>query len=373
VAVKNPFGADLLVNDKVDYSITSNCWAASVYNQNPDTTIISKWRTRNRIHSFIHSFALGRIFYFAGTPGYSQSPDPIIVENSLILFDAGLFWAATGCTMPIITTQPQSQTIQSGQTANLSVIASGSPPLSYQWYQGSSGDTSNPIGGATFSSYTTPTLTETTSYWVRVTDSCGYVNSNTATITVIPAVPPSPPTNILASDGTYVDKVQVTWSASLGATSYQVYRSKSSDAGATKTLLGTTIETLFNDTTAVPMKTYFYWVKASNASGTRKFSAPDKGYCSDGSPLVPTNVSASDGIYVDKVEVTWTASLRAESYEVYRAGSNDPGATKKLLGTTTETFFNDTTAGSMKKYFYWVKASNTVGTSKFSACDKGYR
>jgi hypothetical protein len=69
----------------------------------------------------------------------------------------------------------------------------------------------------------------------------------------------------------------------------------------------------------------------------------------------------------------WTASLRAESYKVYRAVSSDPGVTKKLLGTTTDTFFNDTTAVPMKKYFYWVKALNTIGTSKLSAYDKGYR
>jgi fibronectin type 3 domain-containing protein len=185
--------------------------------------------------------------------------------------------------------------------------------------------------------------------------------------------PPSRPINVLASDGIYVDKVQVTWTASLGATSYTVYRATSSDTGATKTLLGTTTDTFFNDTTAVPGKTYYYWVKASNISGTSKFSTPDKGYRSDGSPLVPTNVSASDGTYVDRVEVTWIASLRAESYEVYRAKSNVAGARKTSLGTTTETFFNDTTAVSGKTYYYWVKASNTIGTSKFSAYDKGYR
>jgi hypothetical protein len=184
---------------------------------------------------------------------------------------------------------------------------------------------------------------------------------------------PRAPVGISASDGTYMDKVEVTWSASLGATSYKVYRSTSSDPGATKKLLGTTIETIFNDTTAVTMKKYFYWVKGLNTIGTSKFSAYDKGYRSDGSPLVPTNVSASDGTYADRVEVTWSASLRAESYMVYRARSNDPGITKFLLGTTTETIFNDTTAVPGKIYYYWMKASNTIGTSKFSAYDKGYR
>ena len=37
---------------------------------------------------------------------------------------------------PSITTQPASQTIASGQTATLSVVATGTAPLTYQWYVG---------------------------------------------------------------------------------------------------------------------------------------------------------------------------------------------------------------------------------------------
>ena len=85
---------------------------------------------------------------------------------------------------PTITAQPQSQTIASGTAATMSVMASGTAPLSYRWYIGTSGTTTNPIGGATGSSYTTSTLTSTTSYWVRVSDSSGTADSSTALVTV---------------------------------------------------------------------------------------------------------------------------------------------------------------------------------------------
>jgi hypothetical protein len=86
---------------------------------------------------------------------------------------------------PKIIRHPASQTVGSGQPAILSVEATGTAPLAYQWYQGSSGNTSNPIGGATASSYTTPNLFSTTSYWVRVTNSVApTASSNTAIITV---------------------------------------------------------------------------------------------------------------------------------------------------------------------------------------------
>jgi Tol biopolymer transport system component len=42
----------------------------------------------------------------------------------------------------------------------------------------------NPIAGATTSSYTSPALTVTTSYWVQVSNGAGPTNSNTATITL---------------------------------------------------------------------------------------------------------------------------------------------------------------------------------------------
>jgi hypothetical protein len=85
---------------------------------------------------------------------------------------------------PAITTQPVGPEISSGQTATLTVAASGSGTLSYQWYQGPTGTTTNAISGATSSSYTTPALTATTSYWVQVSDANGSASSNTAVVLI---------------------------------------------------------------------------------------------------------------------------------------------------------------------------------------------
>lgn len=95
------------------------------------------------------------------------------------------------CTPPSITAQPQSATI-SGGSRTLSVTATGTTPFSYQWYTGTSGNTAAPISGATGSSITV-SPNSTTSYWVRVTNSCGSANSATATITVTSTPPPPPP------------------------------------------------------------------------------------------------------------------------------------------------------------------------------------
>ena len=83
---------------------------------------------------------------------------------------------------PTITTQPQDQSIASGQTATLTVVASGSS-LHYHWYQGTSGDTTTQVGSDS-DSFTTPALTADTSYWVRVSNPAGHVDSVTATVTI---------------------------------------------------------------------------------------------------------------------------------------------------------------------------------------------
>jgi hypothetical protein len=181
--------------------------------------------------------------------------------------------------------------------------------------------------------------------------------------------PPPSPTNFQASDGTYLDKVRVIWTASSGATSYTVYRATS--RRGTKTALGTTSETTYDDTTASVMINYYYYVTASNSYGMSGFSTYNKGYRSDGRPPIPTNVSACDGTNMDKVQVTWTASSWATSYTIYRATSK--WGTKTVLGTTSDTAYDDATASVGKTYYYYVMASNSYGTSDLSAYDTGYR
>jgi hypothetical protein len=86
-------------------------------------------------------------------------------------------------TLASINTQPASQLIASGRIASLSVAATGTAPLTYQWYSGPSGTTSNPIGGAISAAYTTPAITTATNLWVRVSNAYGSsVDSTTATL-----------------------------------------------------------------------------------------------------------------------------------------------------------------------------------------------
>ena len=92
---------------------------------------------------------------------------------------------------PSITTQPMNQTVTAGQTAMFTVVAAGSAPLSYQWQKG----TTNIAGAPNSASYTTPVTTIADSgSTFRVIVSNGVnppATSNSATLTVNSAPPPS--------------------------------------------------------------------------------------------------------------------------------------------------------------------------------------
>jgi hypothetical protein len=87
--------------------------------------------------------------------------------------------------------QPKSSTIAVGRPAQLSVKASGSGPLTYQWFTGASGLSNFPLPGGTSANFTTSALNDTTSYWVRITNPCGSVNSQTATVNVSASAKPT--------------------------------------------------------------------------------------------------------------------------------------------------------------------------------------
>jgi fibronectin type 3 domain-containing protein len=212
---------------------------------------------------------------------------------------------------------------------------------------------------------TTATPGVTYYYWVvayRGTSFSGYSISNTGWRKLIA------PASLLASDGTYTDKVLLSWSASSAATSYNVYRATSPTG--TKSLRGSPVGTTFNDTNAIPGASYTYWVMACNGTSCSDYSAYDTGWRKL-SP--PTNLQASDGTYTDKVLLTWTASSGASSYRVYRATS--PTGTKTLLGTPTGTTFNDLTAipGITNTYTYWVMAFRGTSYSSYSTSNTGWR
>ena len=199
-------------------------------------------------------------------------------------------------------------------------------------------------------------------YWVTACSSAGcsdFSISDTGWRKLLP------PNNVTASDGTYADKIVVSWDSSVGTTSYEIYRADA--ANGTQSLLDSTSGLTYDDTTATTGVPYYYWVKACGSTGCSDFSSYDAGWRNF---TPPTNVIASDGTYPDKIVITWDPNSGASSYKVYRATTLD--GTQILIGNPSQASFDDESVSPGIRYYYWVVTCNALGCSLFSDPDTGW-
>ncbi len=187
-------------------------WNSSATGTNPDAAAIT-WTSWN-LNAYTHLLRSGEnllavqvmnesttssdlLFNCELTGGIDDTNTRTLVIPAIQAADAGSYTVTvtnpTGsatCTPalvvlpPVIQTQPQSTAVAPGTAARLEVHPAVSPPWGFQWFLGDSGDTSRPVEGASGSSYETPALTETSRYWVRVSNAAGTVDSATAVITI---------------------------------------------------------------------------------------------------------------------------------------------------------------------------------------------
>ncbi len=98
---------------------------------------------------------------------------------------ASAFNVESTCTAPVISGHPVSTTVDSGGTVTLKITATGTAPLTYQWYEGVQGDTAKPVG-TNSPQFTSQPLLRSTWHWVRVRNSCGQADSQAAVVSVRP-------------------------------------------------------------------------------------------------------------------------------------------------------------------------------------------
>jgi hypothetical protein len=261
-------------------------------------------------------------------------------------------------TAPSISSQPASQTIGSGATANLTVVATGSTPFTYQWYQGTSGTTTTPVG-TNSSNFTTPALTTTTSYWVQVSNSLGSVNSNTATITVVAAAAPGiatqPASQTISSGATATLSVVATGTAPF---TYQWYQGIT----GTTTPVGTNSSSF---TTPALTTTTNYWVQVTNSAGSVNSNTATITIFSSAPAITAQPLSQgvpSGSTATLSVVAGGTAPL---TYQWYQGTS---GTTTTPVGTNSSSF---TTPPVTATTSYWVQVSNSAGSANSITANVG--
>jgi len=198
-------------------------------------------------------------------------------------------------------------------------------------------------------------------YYVGAINTCGSGPLSPGASVDTGMAPPAP-VNVLASSGTCA-AIAISWDASAGADDYEVFRNTVDDFGSAASL-GTTGTTSFDDGTADAGVTYFYFVTASNASGTSGPSASASGVALAAPTSAPANVMAT----VDMggtVTVSWDAVANADSYDVFRNTIDDAGSAA-FVGNTTMLSLDDPGAPSGQTLFYYVGAINACGNGPLS-------
>jgi len=211
---------------------------------------------------------------------------------------------------------------------------------------------SNIASDVTATNYTDAGLTNGKTYYYIVTalnpgdESTNSVQASATTI------PPAPET--LTASATNA-QVTLNWTASAGATSYNVKRSTNNGGPYVTNASPTT--TNYVDTGLANGTTYYYVVSAVNAAGQSANSAQASATTI---PSAPAELIATGGNA--QVSLSWTAATGAIGYNVKSATVSGGPYTTIASGVTTMTYTNIGLANGTTCY-YVVSAMNSTGES----------
>ena len=207
-------------------------------------------------------------------------------------------------------------------------------------------------------------------YTYKITGKGKYTGTVEKTFTVKPAAVSS----LKATAGS--DAVTITWTASTGATKYNVYRCAT--ASGTYSLIGSVTAAKYTDPAKnlTKGKTYYYKVEAAAQTQSYTLLSARSGYVSAAIKGLDPPKTVSAKVTANKtLTVTWSAVTGATQYNVYRskAGANDFAyvAAVMVKDNPTPTQYVNTGLAAGTSYTYKIvavdKSSGTVTSPQSAA------
>jgi len=204
-------------------------------------------------------------------------------------------------------------------------------------------------------------------YRVRAVNGAGTspwrVASNGASV-----VPPPSPALLtvpaLSSSGAY----RVSWSASIGAKTYE-FQESANAAFLVPSCLLVSAETTY-DVSGRTNGTYFYRVRARNGAGASDWTLDTTG-CAVGlnTPTAPMGIVVPSDSDTGNFVVSWLAVAGASSYEIEESTETDFATARSVFeGASTQASILSRTDGT---YYYRVRSMNASGTSSFAPGPNG--
>lgn len=191
------------------------------------------------------------------------------------------------------------------------------------------------------------------------------------------------PLNVKVSQGTYLDKILISWEAPIKAIYYQIFRSREESAGY-QLLADNCTSMSYQDFILLTDQgvSFYYMVRAVGDDGlVSEFSEPISGYASELEP--PQDITASKKEYYDAIELSWIPSqgVGIDGYLIERTEQNNGEyAEFKILKTTSSDFrkinnriyYKDSGLEEYKEYFYRITAIVEEDRSKASELVSGH-
>jgi fibronectin type 3 domain-containing protein len=235
---------------------------------------------------------------YRGTAPGAEGATPVATTTSDSFTDTGLT-NGTGYYYTVAATNTGGASAKSAETNTVPTAAVVAPPVpfgvvittapgqvhlqwtyeetatSYQVYRGTTpgGEGATPLATVTSSSYTDTAVTSGVTYYYEITALTGATasarsseyNANTSGT----SIPPTP-TGLVATAGN--GSVTLNWTASTGATSYNIYRGTAS-GGEGATPIATSTTNSYTNTGLTNGTPYYYTVAASDSAGTSSQSS----------------------------------------------------------------------------------------------------
>jgi fibronectin type 3 domain-containing protein len=378
-ATPSPASITASGSSTISYSVTDT--GGTLSNANVELQVFNSAGTAvgTQVNSGQNFTAGGKLtFSYAWTPA-SQSPavtatGPYTVEIGVFnsAWSTDYYWNSNAGTITLTsgTSAPAAPTGLTATAGNASVSltwTASSGASTYHVYRGTTagGEATAPVAsGITIQSYSDTGLSNGTKYYYKVAAvNAGGTSalSAEASATPEPAVPAAP-IGLTATAGNA--SVALTWTASSGASTYNVYRGTTAGGEATAPVAsGITIQS-YSDTGLSNGTKYYYKVAAVNAGGTSALSAEASATPEPAVPAAPTGLTATAGNA--SVSLTWTASGGASTYNVYRGTTAGGEATAPVASGITVQSYSDSGLTNNIKYYYKVAAVNAGGTSALS-------
>jgi fibronectin type 3 domain-containing protein len=197
--------------------------------------------------------------------------------------------------------------------------------------------------------YTDSSVSAGTTYYYKVSASNGEGEGATTTALVQKTLSDTPTS--LATTSVATGSIGLSWVSSTGATLFNIYRDITSSVN---TLLTTSTDLTYTDSSVSAGTTYYYKVSAVNGSGE---GATTSALTQKTLSSAPTSLSAY-AVSLNQINLEWASSTGATSFNIYKGPS---ASSLTYLTNTSNLVYSNTGLGINTTYYYEVSAVNESG------------